>query len=257
MKIKFKSLLVLAAGLAFITACKKSNQSTGDPQLTPAQVTSQVALNLNGSLFGGLGAVDLSSGINTAQPYVVHSKGKAVNDLSDLGCGLTADTTVSTTVSLGTDSTLTVAETLNFSFICTNNTLSGFSTNDNASISYAGPNLSLAYKVSENLTFALVNVSDPNSSGTLKGTLGSNGSYQYKTGTKRSGSQVFNYTITSLIIDDNGNIVSGAATFTSSGSGPRGVWNVQGSIAFLGGSKATIAISGKVYNVDLNTGITS
>jgi len=257
MKIKFKSLLVLAAGLTFITACKKSASTTGDPQLTPAQVTSQVALNLNSSLFGGMGAVDASQGINSAQSFAIHTKGKTINDLGSLGCGLTADTTFTTTASLGTDSTLTVAETLNFSFLCTNNQFSGFNTNDNLSITYTGPNLTFAYKVAENLTFAAVNITDPNTETAIKGTLGSNGSYQFKTGTKRSGTEVFTYTITSLLIDASGNTVSGSATFSSSGSGPRGVWNVQGSITFLGGSKATVAISGKVYNVDLNTGITS
>lgn len=257
MKIKFKSLLMLAAGLVFITACKKSASTTGDPQLTPAQVSSQVALNLNASLFGSLGAVNAGDGINGAQSYAVHTKGKTINDLGSLGCGLTADTTVNTTLTLGTDSTLTISETLNFAFVCTNNVFSGYNTNDNVSIAYSGPNLTLAYKVAENLSVGVVDITNPNSNTAIKGTLGSNESYQFKTGTKRSGTQVFTYTITSLLVDASGNIVSGAATFSSSGSGPRGVWSVQGSITFLGGSKAQIAISGKIYNVDLNTGITS
>ncbi|WP_295669180.1 hypothetical protein, partial [uncultured Mucilaginibacter sp.] len=89
----------------------------------------------------------------------------------------------------------------------------------------------------------------------LNGSLASNGSYQYNTGTKRSGTEVFNYTLTSVIFSPAaGDVISGTATFNTSGSGPKGAWNYQGTITFLGNHMAAVTINGKAYNVNLQTG---
>jgi hypothetical protein len=257
MKIKFGALLVLAASLAF-TSCKKSSTGTTDPQLTPQQVASQVALNFSSTLLGGSGGLNIGAGLNAPQSLAVHTKSKQLNDLSDGNlCGLTIDTTFNSSIALG-DSTITVAGTIGFSFNCSGGELSGFTTNDNLTLAFLSPQLAISEKSISSLVLAATNLSDPNAAIALNGTSSTSGSYQYKTGTKRSGTEAFSYTLTNLLIDPNSSsIVSGSAKFSTSGSGPRGVWSYQGTITFLPNNMASVVINGKTYTVSLLTGAVS
>jgi hypothetical protein len=279
MKLKLKIFLVLFAGIAIAyTACKKSGSTTSnnDPSLTPDVVAGQIAVNIYQSLFGGLGAFDVSGGLNAPATLGVHandisgglkapfsafgtqSKAKFTTSLAgDLTCGKVIDTTLSVT-GASNGGTATITGSIKFNYTCANNIVSGFTTDDNLTIVLASPSLNLSYKVGENLTMVSSNPINPDANLTLNGSLTSNGSYQFNTGTKRSGTEVFDYTLTSLIISPAlGDVVSGTATFTTSGTGPKGVWNYTGSIVFLGNHLATVTINGKAYNVNLQTGAVS
>ena len=66
-KLKRKSIYLALAAIAIIYAgCKKSSTNPAGPTLAPQQVASQVVLNIGQSLFGGLGAFDITSGISRA-----------------------------------------------------------------------------------------------------------------------------------------------------------------------------------------------
>ncbi len=258
MKLKSKIVPALLLGVVlFYTACKKSGSSTSNPTLTPKEVTSQIALNLSQSLSGGLGAFDISGGLDAPSTFAVRTKGKVINDLSDPSCGLVLDTAVNFT-DTENGSTVTFKGTINFAFACTNGVVSGFSTNDNLDIALTNAQISFAYKVNENLTFLSSNPLIDTAPITIKGSLSSSGAYQLLTGSKASGTEVFNYTLTSLILDPNsGEIASGSASFTTSGTGPQGVWNYTGTITFLGNNQAKVTINGTVYTVDLQSGAVS
>ncbi|HWZ04254.1 MAG TPA: hypothetical protein VNX40_11635 [Mucilaginibacter sp.] len=257
MKLKLRSLLLVLAGTAIIySGCKKTAKTTADPQLAPQDVASQVALNIDQSLFGGLG-VDISGGLNSPGDFAVHTKGKVQQSLANPDCSLLIDTTMSFTGAANGGSA-TIAGTFKFSFSCANNVVSGFNTNDNLSVTLTSPSLNLNYKVAENLTLLSADPLNPDANLSLNGSLNSNGSYQYNTGTKRSGTEVFDYTLTSVIFSPAAaDIVSGTATFNTSGSGPKGVWNYQGTITFLGNHMAKVVINGKSYTVNLQTGAVS
>ncbi|GAC1301313.1 MAG: hypothetical protein NVSMB24_03890 [Mucilaginibacter sp.] len=250
MKNKLKPLCILLLGIVFIyTACKKSSTNPADPALTPQVIAGQVAVNISQSLFGGLGAFNVAGGLSAPSTFAVNTKGKVIQSLSNPYCGLSIDTTLNYTTGVK-DTIASVSGTVKFTFTCSNNVLTGYTTNDNMTIAYSNPQLSLIYKVGENFTVLSLNPQNANSNFSINGSLTSNGSYQYKTGTKRSGTEVFNYTLTGLIVNPNtGDIVSGSASFLTSGSGPKGVWNYQGTITFLGNHNATVNIAGKVYNV--------
>jgi hypothetical protein len=111
----------------------------------------------------------------------------------------------------------------------------------------------------EDLTLAAQNLASDNSNAVLNGSLSMSGTYTNKTGSsKGSGSLSYSYTFKSIVIDgETGYIDSGSASFTTSGSGPNGVWNYNGTITFLGNNKANIVINGTTYNVDLTTGTVS
>ena len=231
------------------TACKKSNNNPAGPALSPQDVASQVAVNISQSLFGGLG-FDISGGLSAPTSYAVHTKGKVLQSLTNPDCGLVVDTTVSFT-GTANGGTASIAAHVNFSFFCTNNIVSGYSTNDNFTIVLASPNLSFTYKIGESLTLTALNPTDDNSNISLGGSITSNGSYVYN---NKSGTSNFNYTLTSIFNPADGDLLSGSATFNTQGSGPKGVWNYQGTIVFLGNQMAKVTISGKVYNVNLLTG---
>jgi len=257
MKFKLKFLIVLFAGATLVySGCKKSSVKTSGPALAPQAVAGQVALNLSQSLFGGLG-FDLSGGLSSPTSFAVHTKGKVLQSLTNPDCGLTVDTTLSYT-GTANGGTASISGTIKFSFSCANNVISGFNTNDNLNITLASPDLSFVYKVAENLTLLSLNPSDDNANLSINGSLNSNITYQMNTGTKGSGTEVFDYTFTSVIFSPaEDDIVSGSATFNTSGTGPKGVWNYQGTIVFLGNQMATVTINGKAYTVNLQTGVVS
>jgi len=254
MKLKLQAIVLLLAGTAIIySGCKKTGATTTDPALSTHDVAGQVALNIDQSLFGGLG-VDLSGGLNAPTDFAVHSKGKVLQSTTNPDCSLLIDTT-ETFTGTGNGGSATIGGTFKFSFSCTNNVVSGYTTVDALTVTLNSPSLNLNYKVSENITILSSNPLDANANISINGSLNSNGSYQFNTGTKRSGTEVFNYTLTSAIFSPTaGDVVSGSATFNTSGSGPKGVWDYQGTITFLGNHMATVTISGKAYNVNLQTG---
>jgi hypothetical protein len=265
MKLKLNLIVILFLGVAMsYTGCKKSGSAPSDPKLAPQDVANKVAANISQSFFGGLGAFDISAGLSAPGTVALHNSSSImlnegvsatghsraiVRSFTNPYCGLVIDTTLNYSLTVK-DTSVSITGSVKFNFICTNNVVSGYNTNDNLSISYSGPQVALTYKVAEIFTAMALNPQSAGSNLSLNGSLNSSGAYQYKTGTKRSGSEVFNYTLTSIIINPNTNdIVSGSATFNSSGSGPKGVWSYQGTITFTGNHSATVTISGKAYTV--------
>jgi hypothetical protein len=254
MKLKIKSTFLLLACTAIIySGCKKTAATPTDPALSASVVAGQVAVNIDQSLFGGLG-VDISGGLSAPTSFAVHTKGKVLQTLTNPDCSLLIDTTMSFTGTANGGSA-TISGTYKFGFSCVNDVVTGFTTNDNLSIILNSPSLNLNYKVDETLTLLSSNPLYANANVSINGSLNSNGSYQYNTGTKRSGTEVFDYTLTSAIFSPTvGDVISGSATFSTSGTGPKGVWNYQGTITFLGNHMATVTINGKAYTVNLQTG---
>lgn len=257
MKTKLILILLVTGGIGFtFSGCKKSNDNAG-PALTPKQVSSQIALNLTETLEDGFGAFGLSSGFSSAENLGLIPKGSLrLNDVNNPLCGTIADTTLNyTTNDAGTSAS--VQGTLKFAFTCTNNVLSGFNVTDNLAISESAPAFSVSYKLVEDLTETAVTPTNDATNVTLNGTLSFGGNYTYKTGSKGTGSANYSYTFHSITADDTGQLISGSADFTTSGTGSTGTWNYTGTVTFLGGNKANIVINGTTYNVDLTTGAVS
>lgn len=261
MKLNLKFFIALCFGAALIyTGCKKLNDpSTADPILAPQVVAAQVAANMDQTLFGGLGAFDVSGGLGAPSTVALNQNGRLLNrsrlqktvrpSLASAYCGSGIDTTVNYSISTH-DTTATISGSIKFTFTCSNGILNGYTTNDNLAIAFSIPTLALTYKIGENFALVSQDPTDPNANFSLTGTLSSNGSYRFKTGTQRSGTEIFNYTLTSMVISPlTGDIISGSASFTTSGSGPKGVWSYKGTITFLGNHQATVVIGGKSYNV--------
>lgn len=260
MKIRLSLIAVLLVGTVFtFTSCKKSSNNASGPKLTGKQVASQIALNLSQTLYGGFGGFSVTDGLNAPGSVgVVKTKnGLKVNSTGDPLCGTIADTTINITT---TDNGVaaSVKGDLKFAFVCTNGVFSGFNITDNLAITESTADIALNFKLIEDLTIAAQNLTANNPNITLNGALSMGGNYTNKTGSsKGSGNLSYSYTFKSIVVDSNGSITSGSATFTTSGTGPNGDWNYAGTITFLGNNKATIVINGTSYNVDLQTGVVS
>ena len=255
MKIKFTLIIALFIGVAFIyTACKKSSNSSSGQKFTAKQVSSQVALNVTQTLVNGYGGFNLGMGLNAPETLNAIPKNRLkINDTDDPFCGEHADTTINTTTTEN-NVTASVKGSIGFDFNCTNNVLTGFHVASNIVVAESSANYTIAAKVDESLTLATANAD--NSKFSLNGTLNTDATYNYKTGSKQSGSQTFDYNYKNVIVDEDG-IESGSASFTTKGTGTTGEWNFEGTITFLGNQQAKITINGTAYTVNLTTGVVS
>ncbi len=267
MNLKLKLIPVLLLGVALTySACKKSDSNSN--MVDAKTISSQIALNLSESLYNGFGAFNLSDGISSPGGLAakrnqiiakMHNGRLGINDVgSGLICGLSVDTTFTLTTTLGDNSTASVAGTTKFTFLCTNNTPSGFAVLNNITVTESTPQVSGTVKLDENLTLQAVDPLNNNSDINFSGTLGVSDNLKDKS-TNKTTTDAYNYTFNSIIIgsDDGGAIKSGAATFTTKGTNASGSWNYNGTITFLGDGKVKITINGTAYNVDLQTGVVS
>jgi hypothetical protein len=267
MKRKLILIILLLTGVSLTyTACKKSSSKPTVPAKT---ISSQIALNLAQTLYGGLGGFDISNGLSATasinrkqlmakrQQMIQKLSGKQINDTGgDILCGASQDTTLNYSATEGGVSE-TIAGTLGFTFICTNNTFSGFNIRDNLTIGASNAQLNATYKLNENLTAAAVNPSDINSSFTLGGTFSMSDNISYVS-PKSTTTESYSYNFTTpLLIDDSGDIDSGVATFTTSGSNASGTWNYSGTVTFELNNIVKITINGTTYTVNLQTGTVS
>jgi hypothetical protein len=268
MKRKLILIILLLAGVSLTyTACKKSSSK---PTLDAKTISSQIALNLAQTLYGGLGGFDISDGLSATasinrkqlmakrqQMIQKLSGGKQINDDGgDIGCGLTSDTTLNYSVTEDGVSE-TIAGSLGFTFLCTNEVFSGFNIHDNLTIGAKNAQLTATYKLNENLTAQAVNASDINSSFTLGGTFSMSDNISYIS-PKSTTTESYSYNFTTpLLIDDSGDIDSGVASFTTSGSNASGSWNYSGTVVFSPNGIVKITINGTTYNVNLQTGTVS
>ena len=260
MKFKLTKLFVLVTGVTLMfTACKKSSSSSSgtNPQ-TPKQVSSFVALSLTSNLFSSTG-VDLSTGTDAPSTLSVHTKGKVLNDLNDPQCGDVIDTTFNFSLSQN-DTSISVTGPIKFAFTCANSVLNGYVLTENLNTKITTPQLTATNTTSEGITLIVLDPTNDDSELTLAGTLNSNSTLVYKTTSAgKSGSSAFEYKLSTLTIDpdNDGDIISGSASFTTSGTGASGSWNYTGTIVFSANHVAKVTINGFTYTVNTVTGVVS
>ncbi|HEY9004287.1 MAG TPA: hypothetical protein VIM89_23225 [Mucilaginibacter sp.] len=261
MKLKRIALVVMACAALGYTSCKKSSSSQTVDSKT---VASQMALNLSQTLYSGFGGFNLSSGLSAPGQFGLDrnalrlklTKGRTgINDLGgDITCGMHADTTFSATIAGDGGGSATVSGSIGFTFNCTNDVFSGFNITDNLKVTEATAQINGTFNIAENLTLAQITPGDDSSNISLNGTI------NFAENAKVSGKTTamsFNYTFSNVTIDQEGNLVSGSATFNTTASGGQGTWNYNGTITFLGNNSAKVVINGATYTVNLQTGTVS
>jgi hypothetical protein len=264
MKLKRISIMALACAALSYTSCKKSSTT---PTVSTQEVSTQVALNLAQTLYGGFGAFDVTQGLNAPltvgvsrnQVRLNMTRGRlGINTVDeDPTCGLSVDTALNYSTTVNNNSA-SVKGSIKFTFTCTNGVASGFNIADNLNITESTPDVSGSYIFAENFTVQTTDPDNSNAPISLNGTMNLSDNLQYKTGSKATTNESYNYTLTSIMLDPTlGDIASGTATFSTKGTNTSGTWNYTGTVVFLGGHVVKITINGESHTINLLTGLGS
>jgi hypothetical protein len=264
MKLKRISIMVLACAALSYTSCKKSSTT---PTVSAQTVSTQVALNLAQTLYGGFGAFDVTQGLDAPltvgvsrnQMRLNMTRGRlGINTVDeDPTCGLSVDTTLNYSTTVDNNSA-SVKGSIKYTFTCTNGVASGFNITDNLNITESTPQVSGSYIFAENFTVQTTQPGNDNAPISLNGTMSLSDNLQYKTGSTGNTNESYNYTLASIMIDPTmGDIASGTATFSTKGTNSSGTWNYTGTVVFLGQHVVKITINGEVHTINLLTGMGS
>ncbi|HTE01521.1 MAG TPA: hypothetical protein VK668_19675 [Mucilaginibacter sp.] len=261
MKLKNILIILLAVTLSFVySGCLKPHDPVG-PTLSGKAVSSLVVLNLSQNLYDGYGVFNINAGLNSAPPPTLNRQVKHVNLLKlsgfgrHSGCGVIKDMTIKRDTVFADTIQASIVGYLRFSFFCVNGIESGFRVLNNLSVSEINAQRSGTFKLDEDLTMKSTDPNDIYANVNLTGAINSSSKQQIKTGSKQPAADSFYFELKKLTINSYGDIYSGSATFSTTGSNASGVWDYHGTIDFLGGNQAKITINGTVYNIDIHTGL--
>lgn len=260
MKHQLKLILLLLTCIAIgYTACTKSSITRISDQVAPKEVSNQIALNLKQMLYGEYGSFSIADGVNMPANMDIGHKGrlKIQSTNTDPECGFKIDTAFQFSLNLSDTAKFDVWNKIKYEVLCTGGVLSGVSVYDSLNVSATTNAFIIQSKSGETLLLKRLVPGNENSQLSLSGSLNVNATIQFKDTAKKPTSGIYNFTLTSLIIDPtkNGDIIGGSATFATKGSNDQGIWDYKGTITFLGGYKAKITINGSSYTYDLQTGL--
>lgn len=265
--------LSLSAIVMLYASCKKETVKKNTAATTDYKaLSSQVATTFYQAITGQYGSVDVSKGIKSPFKANAAHKGLTLNDVPSL-CGFAVDTTYNyTVVSPGdpgyqfTDTTKTYHGNFHFVYTCTAGIVNGYDVTDSVSYNASTFNFRSASSLAQHYivkaldqTYKVVSMD-----GTLSARTNEN-----KIGEEVNSYSITTYTLTGLKVDFSSgiaDIVSGTSTFhmhilppTSIGVPPPYIVYIDyyGIIEYLGNHKAKLTINpgGKIYLVDLITGV--
>lgn len=250
------SLIVLLMLGAF--SCKKDNSSSSGSSVTTDQAADLAASSLAENS-NGFSTVTDDIAVN-AQGISSVNSGLAVNSTQATAsvhqeCGTTLTDSVTRNVTVD-------SVTINY-FFKYSHTLNCNSSNQPDNVinalsykgSFDGPRLSSTNSGSANVTIAGLTSTATNF--VLNGEYKRDGSFQSKVGNKASGNSHIDIVGTNITLSKPGRkILSGTATITISGTGPKGnAFNYTGTIVFNGDGTATLTLSGGAsYTINLASG---
>ncbi|TFF39746.1 hypothetical protein [Mucilaginibacter psychrotolerans] len=248
-------IIALSTIALVYTSCKKTSTDPSTKTVDAKTVTQEIALNIAQTFYGDLGGFDFSDGLHPQVNAVRPGFKKIVINTVNPECGLKVDTTLS--YNIGIDTTqLSISGRFKYATTCINNNISGLTFYDSLLVSMITPSLAVKYRIGQDLAVTSLGPGNPNSELSFGGTMNMQVDLEVKTGTKAKANTVFNYKLTSLIVDpaDDGQIKGGSAVFKTTGSTPQGKWDYTGTILFMGDNKVKITINGATYTVDIQTG---
>lgn len=246
-----KALPLLMAVALFYSACKKTDNKPAAASNTTDAIGAAIAKNLVKSLSGAYGGASIKDGVGIS-PAITAASPKLKTQT--IGCGFYKDNSLDVTFNQGDTIKSHTVGTVNYFFYCHNQRTTGFDLYDSLSTTGSGPGYDFFYAIVQDFKIRGLNVN--NSNFTLNGHLKSFIDYDYKLDPKSSSSvhNDFRFIACEVHADDNFDIVSGDALFSSDGLTNTGAWHYSGTIKFLGNHKAKMTFLSKVYLIDLLTG---
>src|SRR6185437_1217098 len=256
MKFTFKGTIAVIVGVIFIyTACKKVDNAPAAPKVaSEQQVAGVIASDISASLAGTYGGVTLKDGVKAPKTLSINNNGPVVNSLNPL-CGFTVDTTVSYHSNVNGVKSFVKGKFM-FTYTCSANSAfpDGYVVTTDLVSAGSAATYSFVYAIAQHYTVQSLDPQDTLVS--LDGTLKSFGDFKFKNGhhgldTNYKPNPIFqhqSYVLTGLQIDIPAglDIITGTATFTTTGNNAFGIWTYHGTITFIGGHKAIITLNGQV-----------
>jgi hypothetical protein len=274
MKLNFIRFFALAAGISiFYVSCKKG-QTTPVAQADYKALSSNIALSLYQSLTGKYGAASVNNGIEAPSNVGATNSGKTLFSVTP-SCGAIVQTPYSYNI-VAHDTTGTTSGTLKFTYTCSTNNVDGYIVREADTTLLGNAKFSSNIIVVQEYTVKALDQTYKLVS--MDGNINVHTIYSVLDGPSYSfvGSQVTTdkqtltskYALAGLNVDLStgvADVTKGIATFTTTSvltdiDNPSGKTMVyKGTIAFLGGHKATLTFTATgsstvyVYTVDLLT----
>jgi hypothetical protein len=258
MKHLYKGIFAVLCLALVYSACKKLKPAPKTPVPIEQQVAGIIASDFPATMHGKHGGVNIGDGIKAPAIVLTSINRRHLIQNSNSLCGFTVDTTVNyETNSNGNVSD--VKGSFYFQFTCSLGALypDGYIVTDSLTNTGSTPTYSYVYQVGQHYVVQSLDPQD-----TLVSCNGAQKSYGHfkqlnvDTNVVVPTVEYQNYVLTNLVIDvpDSTDIISGTATFTSTGSSSFGTWDYTGTIEFIGEHMAIITINGKQYKANLITG---
>lgn len=249
------SLIILLMLGAF--SCKKDNNTSSSSSVTTDQAADIAAGSLAENSDGFASVTDdiavNAQGISSTHSNLTVNSTQATNSVHQ-ACGTTLTDSVTRNITIDS---VTVNYTFDYS-----HTLNCNSSNVPDNVintltykgSFDGPRLSSSNSGSANATIA--GLSPTATDFVLNGEYVRDGSFQSKIGNKASGNSHIDIVGTNITLSKpDRKIVSGSATISITGTGPKGnSFSYTGTIVFNGDGTATLTINSAVYTINLVTG---
>jgi len=256
MKIKFVGALILLSWAVLFTACKKAENSQTNSNTSAAAskqtASSQIALSLYQSLTGQSGGVNINDGVKTPGIANSNSSTAKVNS-SDYLCGFYVNNGINYNTNIG-DSIKSVSHgALAFYFVCKNGSAVGFTAQDTLTTYGTAPGYNFIDGLSQNLVVAGLNPN--NSLVTVNGLLQSRVDIFYTKGGRSATYNSFQLSGLQVHLDQNPpDITSGTAVFTAKGFNNATIFDLYGTITFLGNHMVKVDFYDDIFYVNLLTG---
>jgi hypothetical protein len=257
MKIYFKIVVpVLVGGMFLYTSCKKSENKptaitttiTSNTDMTSDDFASaQVAVSLSKSLSGSMGAgINLNKSLN---PASFAPSTKSVKYSAAL-CGFVADSILNYNTNQG-DTILSHTTGHNkFYFDCTNGVPDGYTALDTSLTTGTAPGYSFIYNINQYYKIIVCGCGMLH----VNGNQNANIQQTYTNNTTSNAQNTFVLSDLVINLNDNSDITSGTATFTSVGTNSYGTWNLSGTITYLGNHTAKIVVGTSSFTINILTG---
>jgi hypothetical protein len=253
MKTYLKIAFALLVGGTLFYSCTKTDNKPSSALVNnkPANidvVSGQVAVTLTRSLAGSFGGVNLNKSLKPSN--LVLSYPSQTYSL----CGFVADSVLNYYTNDADTVKSHTTGTAKFIFECQNGQPDGYSAYDTTKTVGTAPTYSFVYDIDQYYRIYVCGCGLLHVNGTQKAfiTLTFNNTSLGKAVAQN------NYTLSNLTVDLNNDsdVTSGSATFTSTGTNSYGTWNLSGTITYLGNHTAQVVVGNNTVTVDIRTGKT-
>jgi hypothetical protein len=248
------ALPILTAVAISYSSCRKTESKPSTTTTSTKDVdvaSSAIAKNLAQSLAGAFGGASIKDGVNPSATFSASPKLKIQS--KNYNCGFFVDTSLNMVYTQGDSLKATKTGGVSYYFVCNDKKTIGYDLVDSLNTTGFGPGYTFTYNIVQNYNVRGLNTNNSNFS--LNGKLKSFTDNHYtKAATFALVHNTYKFTDLYVHADDNFDITSGNATFTSKGTTNGGGWEYSGTLHFLGNHKVQMTFLNHEYLINMITG---